>query len=88
MWQINIHVINILAKYARVRAIRTPINGEAEYQYSCTAILDTAAQRTAVLNQIKMNYLKYLEKQDQADSIIAGLEDTAANDLNAWEGTI
>jgi hypothetical protein len=85
MWQVNIDVLNIAQKLARVTAIRTPIQDEAEYQYSCTAILNTASQRSAVLDQIKLNYLTYLERQDQADVVVAGLEDTAANALNDWE---
>ena len=88
MWTVNIDVLNIMQKLARVTAIRIPILEEEEYIYSCTAILDTPAQRTAVLEQIKLNYLAYLERQDQANTVIAGLEATASNALNAWEITL
>ena len=88
MWTVNITVLDILKKLARIIAIRTPIAGEKEYIYSCTAILETPAQRSTVLNQIKNNYLEYLERQEQADTVIAGLEDTASNALNAWEETL
>ena len=88
MWQVAIDVLNIPQKLARVTAIRTDTVTEEVYSYSCTAILDTPAQRSAVLNQIKSNYLEYLDRQDQADTVIAGLEDTAVNALNAWEDTL
>lgn len=88
MWQVLIKVINIPAKVARITAIREPEMDEPRYVYHCTAIIDTAAQRTAVLQQIKDNYLEYLERQDQADGVIAGLIDTAENALNQWEETL
>ena len=88
MWQVKIKVLNIAQSLAEITAIREPENGEDRYIYSCTAILDTPAQRTAVLQQIKDNYLEYIERQFQAEGVIAGLEDTASNALNAWEETL
>ncbi len=88
MWQVKIDVLSIQAKVARITATREPEMDEARYVYHCTAIIDTAAQRSAVLQQIKDNYLEYLERQDQADGVIAGLQDTAENALNTWEETL
>lgn len=88
MWEVKINVLNILQKLAKVTATRTdPVTDEV-YTYSCTAILDTPAQRSAVLDQIKDNYLAHVERKFQAESVIAGLEATATNALNVWEETL
>ena len=88
MWQVEIDVIDIQAKRAQITAIRTDTITDEIYVYSCTAILETPSQRSAVLQLIKDKYLEYLDRQDQADSVISGLEDTAANALNSWEETL
>ncbi len=88
MWEVKIKVLNVAKKLAAVSARRIPIANEDEYLYSCTAILDSAAQRSAVLNQIKNNYLAYINREGQIDIIIAGMENTATNALNTWENTL
>jgi hypothetical protein len=88
MWQVKIQVLNIAQKLARVTATREPEMDEDVYVYSCTAILDTPSQRSAVLQQIKDNYEAYLVRQDQEVAVIAGLEATASNALNDWEETL
>jgi len=88
MWQVYINVLNIAQKLAKVTAIRTPVADEEEYTYSCTAILETPGQRSAVLEQIKDNYITYLDHLVDEGVVIAGLEDTATNALNSWEATL
>lgn len=85
MWQVTIDVLNVAKKLARVTATRTDVVTDEVYQYTCTAILDTPAQRSAVLDQIKNNYLAYIDREGQISIIIAGMEDTATHALNDWE---
>jgi len=87
MWEVTIKILNIVQKLAQVTARRTE-EDVADYIYTCTAILDTPDQRTGVLDQIKDNYLEYLDRQVQSDGVVAGLEDTATNALNTWEATL
>ena len=88
MWEVTINVIDVIQKRARITAVRTPVADEARYAYSCTAIINTAGQRSAVLDQIKDAYENYLLSLDMKEDVIAGLEATATNALNTWEGTL
>lgn len=84
MWNVKIKVTDVTKKEAKITAIRTDdLTGEI-YTYYCLAIIASSAQRSAVLQQIKDNYLDYLNYLNDADGVIAGLEDTATNSLNSW----
>ena len=88
MWEVFIEVINVAKKFVTINAKRTDsITGEI-WTYSCTAILDSPTQRSAVLQQIKDNYLAHINREGQIDLILSGMEDTATNSLNTWEATL
>lgn len=88
MWEVKIKMLDLAKQVARITAVHTEAATEEVWLWHGTAIIETASQRTAILDQIKSNYLEYLNSQDQADTVIAGLEDTAVNALNSWEGTL
>ncbi len=87
MWEVFITVVDLQAKRANISAVRTDPVTEEVYAYSCTAIIDTASQRVDLLELIKNKYLEYEAMQDSVETVIAGLEATAVNALNTWEGT-
>lgn len=88
MWQVNIEVLNISQQRVHVVVIRTDTITGAVYTAKYTGIIETPTQRSHILDQIKNDYLEYLERQEQADTVIAGLEATATNALNDWEETL
>lgn len=88
MWEVFIEVINVVKKLVNIRVVRTdPVTGE-KWNYSCTTVLNTPAQRSEVLQLIKDNYLEYMDREGQIRLILSGMEDTATNSLNTWEATL
>ena len=88
MWEVTIEVLDINASRVKIVAIRTDTGDGLSFSNTYRAIIESPAQRTAILNQIKLDYLDYLSDLNDADDVIAGLEDTATNNLNSWEATL
>lgn len=85
MWEVDITLLNEDKKLARIKAIRTdPVTDEV-FRYTCTAIIHSAEQRSAIIQRIKDEYIKFQGRQDRVETILSGLADTAANALNTWE---
>jgi len=85
MWTVTISVIDEGKEKARVRATRIdPISDEV-YNYECTAILSTPAQRAALLQRIKDQFIEHEARQGRIENFLSGLANTATNALNDWE---
>lgn len=86
-WEVFIDIQNMDKHLVRVRARRVNDVTNEVWEHVFYGVITTAQQRSDLLNQIKDEYLVYENREVQADSFLAGLEDTAANDLNNWELT-
>ena len=89
-WDVKITPLNVERKEANIVAVRTddidPLNIKIETHTIITAILDTAAQKTAVLNQIWDMHLIEQNKLALIATYIGNLEIQAENNLITREG--
>ena len=87
MFNVTIRVENREKKVIRVTAIHT-VDSVEDFRYSCIGLITTQAQRLAMVESIKKAYLEFLDKQVEDATFLAGLENTASNALNTWEGNL
>lgn len=88
MWQVNTKVIDAQKHIIKVTVTQTDATTGAIYKHSYTGKIHSGAQRDQIRDQIKADYLKSLEKQEQADELLAGFGPTLTNALNDWEETL
>ena len=88
-WEITIQPLDVSRKEASVMAVRTddtdPENILTETHFIITAILDTAAQKTAALDNIWQQHLDYQTRQIAINNYIGNLEEQAEINLEGRE---
>jgi hypothetical protein len=85
-WEIKITPIDVARKEASVSATRTDsITGKVETHNIITCLLTTAAQKTAVLDQLWSMHLTEVAKQAAITAYIGALETQAKANLEARE---
>jgi hypothetical protein len=84
MWLGTVKIIDEKKKTARVHAEHS-VDGEVDYAYNATAIIETSTQRTNIFKQIKRCFEAKMEKRVREEALEAGLGDTLTNALNNWE---
>ena len=88
-WQLKISNANVQAKRADVTFTRTDSESALApqtYPFANT-IIETQAQRIALLEIVKAEVIKAEEKQASIDAFITNLEQTGKSALEAWEAT-
>ena len=85
-WDIQISNVNVASKRADVSFTRTDdVTNETEnYRFSNT-IIETAAQRAALLDQVWGEHLNAVTKQTVVDTFITNLEQLAKSNLESRE---
>lgn len=83
-WTVFITPLDVTAKKASITAVRDE-DGTIETHRVDTAILSTAGQKTAILNQIWQMHLDYQAKLVAIANYIGGLEIAAKTNLEARE---
>ena len=88
-WKVDITPIDLERKEVRVSATRTddtdPENVKIETHIVLSAIIDTTAQKLAVMDQIWEMHLADVVKQAQIAAIVDALEVQAVANLEARE---
>lgn len=85
MWEVKVIMRDEATNLVSVVATRTDaITGEI-WRYPLTGKINTQAQRTGILQQIKDAYTAKLAKDARVITALAGLAETATNALNDWE---
>lgn len=85
-WTVTITPIDIPTKTASVQAVRVDdSDGATETHNIITAVLNTQAQKVAVLDQIWQMHLDYQAKLTAIEAYIGGLEATAKDNLETRE---
>ena len=92
-WTVNVRPLDIVRKEVSVSATRTetdttdPENVETKVETHTvlSAIIDTNAQKVAVMDQIWDMHLVEVEKQAQIAAVVADLEALAVANLEARE---
>ena len=83
-WTVNITNVDVSEKRADVFFNR--LDDETEENYSFKGvILETLAQKTALLNLVWDKHLAYLQEQTNIENFISNLEATAKANLEARE---
>ena len=83
-WEFSITPIDPDAYTASITAVRIEDDSTETHRID-TAILQTSAQKTAVLNQIWQMHLDYQSRQTAIDNYLGGLEAAAKSNLEARE---
>ena len=88
-WEVTIKPLDVSRKEASVLAVRVddtdPLNVLTETHFIITALLDTPAQKTAVLNDLWQQHLDYQTRLAVINNYIGTLETQAKIDLEARE---
>ena len=85
MWQLTITPINISEKTAKVTGTRTDDIDGSVFTTTTTGKLDTAANKTAILDAIWSDWQRYQTKQTNIASILGTMEADGAANLEARE---
>ena len=85
-WTVEITPIDVQAKTASIKATRyDDVTLETENHLIISAVLNTAAQKSAILNGLWQQHLDYQTKQTAIAEYIGGLEAAAKANLEARE---
>ena len=91
-WEVTITPISVVDKTASISAVRTVVDDaapevilETETHRVLTAILDTAAQKAAVLDSLWQQHLDYQVEQTDITAYLGGLEAAGKIDLEGRE---
>ena len=85
-WEVDISNVNVTSRRADVRFTRTDdATGETENYNFTNAIIETAEQRTALLNLVWDKHLEAVDKQASIDEFITNLEQLGKSNLEARE---
>jgi len=88
-WKVSIRPLDIARKEVSVSATRTdntdPENIKTETHMILSAIIDTMAQKVAVMDQIWDMHIADVAKQAQIAAVVADLEAQAVANLGARE---
>ena len=84
-WTLKITPISIEEKTARVSATRTDDVDASVFSTTTTGKLDTAANKTAILDSIWSDWQAYQTKQTNIASILGTMEADGAANLEARE---
>jgi len=85
-WKVSISNVDTVKKSADISFKRTDDVSDDMETYSFTqAIINTQAQRLALLDAVWQKHLETTNKQITVDTIISGLEDAAKINLEARE---
>jgi len=88
-WELDISDVNVASKRADVRFTRTDSESSlAPQTYSFqNTIVETPAQRAALLDSVKESVKKDATKQAAIDAFVTDLEQAGKANLEAWEAT-
>jgi hypothetical protein len=86
-WDVEITPLNVARKEASVTAVRTDSDNPTivETHHIITCVLDTTAQKSAVLDQLWNMHLAWVANQAAIAAYIGGLEESAKTNLEARE---
>lgn len=85
-WDVQITKVNVTSKRANITFVRTDdATGETETYSFNSAIIGTAAERTALLETVWGSHLETVDKQSAVDAFITNLEQLAKSNLEARE---
>ena len=85
-WEVKITPLDVARKEASVVATRTDsVTGKTETHNIITCLLDTTAQKAAVLDQLWAMHLTELAKQTAITAYIGTLESQAKTNLESRE---
>ena len=85
MWTLKITPINIGTKEVSVTATRTDDATQAVFTTTTTGKVDTAQNKTAILDAIWSDWQREITKQTNIASILGDLETSGAANLQARE---
>lgn len=86
VWTVNIANVDVVKKRADVNFTRIDdVTGETENYRFTKAIIETTAQRTALLNLVWDKHLEAVNKQTAIDAFITNLEQLGKSNLEARE---
>jgi len=84
-WELKITPINISEKTVSVSATRTDDTDGSTFTTKTTGKVDTADDKTAILDAIWSDWQKYSTKQTNIASMIGDLESAGKSNLEARE---
>jgi len=84
-WKLTITPISISEKTVKVSATRTDDTDESTFTTTTTGKVDTAANKTAILDAIWSDWQKYSTRQTNIASMIGDLESSGVSNLEARE---
>ena len=85
-WTVDITNVDVAQKRADVSFTRLDdVTGATENYSFRKAIIGTAEERTALLNQVWQNHLDAVSEQSAVDAFITNLEQLAKSNLEARE---
>ena len=85
-WTVTITPIDVPAKTVSINAVRyDDVALETETHNIITAVIETSAQKTAVLDNLWQQHLEYQAKQTAIAAFLGNLETAAKANLEARE---